>query len=54
MYIYGMGEIWVQLLKDQGVSTYVILVLHECIWNVTTASLVLPVFDISSLGFPPN
>ena len=29
----------------QGARSLVILVLHECIWNVPAVSLVLPVFD---------
>ena len=37
-----------------GSNSRVILVLPECIWNVSAVSLVLPGFDdTSSLGSPP-
>ena len=34
-----------------GVRTRVILVLRECIWNVSTVSLFLPAFEDKILGF---
>ena len=39
------GGTWVQLLGGQRTHTLIILVLHEYIWNSSTVSLVLPVFD---------
>ena len=54
IYIYGVGGVWVQLLGGQRACAYVILVLHESIWNALAITLVLLAFeDTSSLGSPP-
>ena len=46
-------DLHVTLLGGQGACARVILVLFECIWNVTAASLVLPAFgDTGYLGSP--
>ena len=53
-YFGGMGGPWVQLLRGLGACVCVILVLHECIWNELTVSLILSVFDNTSyLGYSP-
>ena len=50
----GVRGVWVQFLGRQDDRARVILVLHECIWDAPTVSLVLPAFDdTGSLGFPP-
>ena len=43
------------LLSGQGGCARIILVLHECIWNVTMVLLVLSAFnDTDFLGYPPG
>ena len=54
-----MGGVWVQLLEGQGARARVIFVLHECIWNTSVVSLVLPTFDdtgslVYQLVYPPG
>ena len=52
-YLYGScgdphsDKSWVQLLGSQGVWTYIILVLHEGIWNGPMVSIFLPAFDVT-------
>ena len=49
----GVGGVWVHLLGGQGGCARAVLVLSECIWNVSEVSLVLPAFDdAGSLGSP--
>ena len=51
----GVGGVWVQLLGGQEGCTCVILVLRECIWNVTGVLFVIPASDDTGcLGFPPH
>ena len=51
-YIYGGGGSLGSIVgRVQGGHDSVILVLHECIWNEPSISLVLPTLDVTgSLG----
>ena len=50
----GWGSLG-SIVKGSGKHPRVILVLPECIWNMSTVSLVLPAFDNThSLGSPPH
>ena len=53
IYIYGVGQVWVQLVGFQGADARVILVLRDNIWNALSVLLVLPAFDgTGSLDYP--
>ena len=53
--IYGVGEVWVQLLGGQEAHANVILVLCTCIWNAPAFLLILSAFDdTGSLGYHPR
>ena len=50
-----MGRVWIHYFEVQGAHDHVILVVHECIWNVLMFLLVLSfIDDNSSLFYPPS